>query len=120
MEKFCIKKYNAISGGYNIKNGGANGKPSVETIEKMRYAKLNISDETRANYSNGQKIRFSKMTQEERSNFSCKKQIIQYSIDGCFIKEWDSAADAGRYFGVNYRSIGKACRGKVKTSLGYK
>lgn len=90
MEKFCIKKYDSIKNGYNLKMGGFGGKHSKETIDKMRFAKLNISDDTRRNYSAGQIKRFGAMTADERSNhsgFYLKKPIIQYDIYGNYIAE---------------------------------
>lgn len=39
-ENYFIKKYNSISMGYNIKNGGSNGKHSEKTKQKMSEIKL--------------------------------------------------------------------------------
>lgn len=55
MEKFCIKKYDSVYNGYNIRFGGAGGKCTEETLEKMRFAQSNRSEETRRKMSEWQK-----------------------------------------------------------------
>lgn len=49
MEKFCIKKYDSINKGYNIRFGGSSGRISEETKEKMRISSTGkeVSVETR-------------------------------------------------------------------------
>lgn len=47
-----------------------------------------------------------------------KKRIIQYSLDGSFIKVWDSFNDVEKYLGF-IKSVQKCCRGELKTSHGY-
>lgn len=48
----------------------------------------------------------------------CIKPINQYSIDGKFIKKWESATLAGKN-GFSRISILQCCKGKTKTSSGY-
>lgn len=55
MEKFCIKKYDSVYSGYNIRFGGTGGKCTEETLEKMRFAQSNRSEETRRKMSEWQK-----------------------------------------------------------------
>lgn len=55
----------------------------------------------------------------ERMRFQRAKPILQYSKEGTFIKEWPSAGEVGRTWGVYYKSISKCCLGKRKTALGY-
>lgn len=47
-----------------------------------------------------------------------KKTIYQYDRDGNFIREWDSATDAAKYYGVNVNAISNALDSKWK-SCGY-
>lgn len=51
MEKFCIKKYDSVHSGYNIRFGGTGGKCTEETLEKMRFAQSNRSEETKRKMS---------------------------------------------------------------------
>ena len=48
-----------------------------------------------------------------------KKEIIQYSISGEFIKNWSSAKDAGEELDISRMRIGEVCRGKRKTAGGF-
>lgn len=47
------------------------------------------------------------------------KSIIQLSLGGQFIRKWESAREINRELGVDYRNISDACRGRIKTSIGY-
>jgi len=40
LECFWIKEYNSIDAGYNLKEGGASGKPSKETRKRMSLAHI--------------------------------------------------------------------------------
>nr|QBM02823.1 hypothetical protein [uncultured archaeon] len=48
-----------------------------------------------------------------------KKPILQYTITGIFIKEWDSTKTAAEAIGVSQPTIGYACRGKCNHGCGY-
>ena len=47
------------------------------------------------------------------------KPVIQYNLDGNFIKEWKSLADIHRELGFKKSSISKCCLGKQKTAYGF-
>ena len=47
------------------------------------------------------------------------KVVLQYSLDGTFIKEWKSIKDAQRNLGFNHSNISKCCRGKYACAYGY-
>ena len=51
----------------------------------------------------------------KRSN-SCKKPILQYDLDGNFIREWSSATDVGREVKPN---ICRCLKGKTKTAYNF-
>ena len=53
----------------------------------------------------------------ERSSSKHKKPILQYDLDGNFIREWPSATDVGREVRCN---IKECLRGRRKTAYGYK
>lgn len=67
------------------------------------------------------------MTNEENNNFgtrnkraakACAKPVLQYDLEGNFIKEWSSITEAGRN-GYNLGNISSCCRGKIKKHKGY-
>jgi hypothetical protein len=45
--------------------------------------------------------------------------IVQHTIEGEFIREWESATTAGRELGINNSRISECCRGKLKTAGGF-
>jgi group I intron endonuclease len=54
----------------------------------------------------------------EKSSLARSKKVIQYTLSGEFIKEWDSANKAKIHLGIKH--VGCCCKGKRKTSGGYK
>ena len=48
------------------------------------------------------------------------KAVNQYSINGEFIKRWDSIKDVQKEWNLKGTKISSCFRGKIKTSLGYK
>ncbi len=57
---------------------------------------------------------------EKRYPDSYSKIILQYSLDGEFIKEWPSATEASRALGRNIiGGIGLVCKGKKKSAGGF-
>lgn len=49
-------------------------------------------------------------------NGPCSKTIIQYSINGEFIKEWPSSMEIQRVLGYLNSNISRCCRGDRKTA----
>lgn len=47
------------------------------------------------------------------------KPILQYSLDGEFIKRWDCISDASRYIGCNPCMLINNASGRIKTAKGY-
>lgn len=48
------------------------------------------------------------------------RQVIQMSVNGDFIKEWDCVSYIQRDLGFNRPNICKCCRGKINTAYGFK
>ena len=61
-------------------------------------------------YNNGQKRRAIKRL----------KPILQYTLDGEFVREWESAKQAEREGGFNNVCICKCCRGHIKYHKGFR
>ena len=47
------------------------------------------------------------------------KPIIQYTLDGEFVKHWDSVTQVEREIGYCKGSISKVCKNQQKTAYGY-
>lgn len=58
-------------------------------------------------------------THNERVAKANSKSVLQYSLDGTFIKEWASTREVERQLGFNQGNIGKCCRGEYKTAYGF-
>ena len=52
-----------------------------------------------------------------RENSKTKKNVLQYSLDGDLIKQWESTMDVYRELNINCRNC---CRGETKTAGGFK
>ena len=47
-------------------------------------------------------------------------KVIQFDLQGNYIKEWDSASEAARQLNIDQSGIIKCCRNKLKTAGKYK
>ena len=56
-------------------------------------------------------------SQEHRNKISLARQksILQYDLEGNFIKEWPSILSASKELKINNTSISKACKGEIKS-----
>lgn len=60
-------------------------------------------------------------TRAQRQSEKIKKPVIQYTLDGEFIKEWDGACDAEEFYNRREaQNICRCCRGCIKSAYGYK
>ena len=50
---------------------------------------------------------------------SRRKPVLQFSLDGNFLKEWESMYDAAEYLNCSPRYIKKTCYGEQKSYFGY-
>ena len=133
LEKYYISLYNSTDSkiGYNSTKGGDgvfNINPTKKRKPKNYISKPNKNGENNPMYgkhhtqavkdyiSSINKGR--KQTKEQKLKKS--KPVIQYTLDGIMVKQWDSATDAANYYGVNKACIGRVCMGKKKSTCGYK
>jgi hypothetical protein len=94
-EELMIEVLGTLSpDGYNIKEGGANGKLSEETKQKIR-----------------------KSAQGETYN---SKKVYQYDLEGNLLGSFDSSGEAGRHIGKDGRNIRLCAAGGRPTAYGFK
>jgi hypothetical protein len=55
----------------------------------------------------------------ERNKRKAIKSIIQYDLEGNFIKEWNSIKEASNFYGFHVSTISKNLRLDNKTACGY-
>lgn len=53
------------------------------------------------------------------TNGKCSKPVIQYDLQGTYIKEWDSLNEIERILGFSHSLICNYCNGKRKTAYGF-
>ena len=146
-EQYYIKLFKTLyPNGYNLTEGGDGCVASEETRRKLsqnhydcsgenhpNYGKK-ASDETRKKMSDSHKGKPSpnkgkKMSEEQKKkmseskkgipNIKLSKKVLQYTLDGEFVREWSSIAECSQngYAGQN---ICKCCQGKRKSAYGFK
>lgn len=54
-----------------------------------------------------------------RRSITRGKKVLQYNLEGNFIKEWNSAREIERELGYCNVSINQCCRGEIRKSKGY-
>lgn len=72
------------------------------------------TDKYNANYG----LRNQKMTDKKIQKYG--KAVIQYDMEGNFIKEYESLSLIQKEFGFCSNAISNCCKGKTKKSYGYK
>lgn len=55
----------------------------------------------------------------ERVRKGKSKKIVQYSLSGIFIQEWESSTEASEQLGISQTGIVHCCKGVTKTSGNY-
>ncbi len=93
----------------NMSKAQKNRKWTLE--QKVHLAKIHISRKG---------TKYPKKWRNNMSKNRPKNITIQYSMQGDFIKEWPSLSSIQVELGFEIASISKCCRGKNKTSYGYK
>ena len=58
-------------------------------------------------------------THNQRVAEKRSKPVLQYTLDGKFVKKWKSQSDVERNLGYSQRNISACCRGKYKSLYGY-
>jgi len=88
-----------------------NGDKTDNNVNNLEWctARENINHSFRAGLSKGRR---------DAQNVLSKK-IRQYSLDGVFIKEWESAMQIQRELGFNNSAISACCLNKHKQAYGY-
>lgn len=107
-EKYYIQEYNSVEAGYNITYGG----DYVDYIITKP-----VSEDTRKKHSEAMKKRYSdgyKVELSETAINSIKDKlsipILQYDMEGNFIREWKSSKEAGEVLRVASSLITKVCK----------
>lgn len=139
-EKEYINIYNSNdrTKGYNIRIGGLNENLSIEHKDKISKALIGNTngsfgrgktkirskgmvhtEESKLQISNQLKGRRLNKIRIENSRLGHFKQVLQYDLQGNFIKEHQSLIDAAKDTGANKSVISLCLFGKKQTSVGF-
>ena len=146
-EQYYIEVFDTLwPNGYNLTKGGDGVIPSEETRKKMSQNHYDCSgenhpmfgkkhsEETKKKLSDSHKGKPSPnkgkpMSEEQKKKLSLankgkinikrSKPVLQFTLDGEFIREWISANEAGRN-GYDFRNVSACCLGKRKSAYGFK
>lgn len=149
MEIELIAEYNAtdIRFGYNVENGGnSTGKHSEETKKKIgegrkgkkhsEEAKRKMSEakkgmtsvfkgkhhteEAKRKNSEAHKGKKNPWLSERNRVFNARSiPVVQLSIDGIFVNQFNSSREAERETGINHLGINNVCNKKQQTAGGF-
>jgi len=128
-EIYWINFYNSVTEGLNLKYGGEGGKHSQEVKDKKSKSMTGkkASLETKQKMSQSKKGHSmyndewkEKMKQKTWVSGTSSKPILQFDLDGNFIKEYVSCAEAKKALNTTSVSINNVLTGISKTAHGYK
>jgi len=117
-EEFLIREMGTLSpGGYNLKEGGGNGKMSEETIQKMSEAQRGDKGHWYG------KTHTDETKQKIGKNNPNSKRVYQYDLEGTLLRSFGSTLEASRYFKKSQSTSISRCANGVKgfgTAYGFK
>ena len=140
-ERYYIELYDTINNGYNCESGGNENKiVSDESKQKMSEAKKgkycgensplygkHLTEEHKSKLSKAKKGENNPMYGKHRDDetkdkirLRRNKAVVQYTKEGEFIAEYESALVAKNITGINNSHIGDCCLGKRKSAGGFK
>ena len=103
-----------MSDAHRGENNHNYGKPRSEEVRR----KISIAKKRRyAAMTDGERERHNEIIRKSREHL--KKPVLQYTLDGEFIKEWDSLMQIERTLGYYNSNISACCKGKLKTCHGF-
>ena len=133
LEKYYIAQFDTTNSrkGYNSTKGGDGTKGVKWGTDKQKEAVKNrrtYEGTENPNYGKHhteetkEKIRQARLGSKQTLETIKKKSkpVIQYSLDGEFIKEWIGASQVMKELGIDKSLIGKVCKGIKKTAGGFK
>lgn len=82
-------------------------------------AKQNMIKSRKANPNYRQSLEQGQQTRNRLGVQGAEKPVLQFTLDGEFIREWKSMTEAERQTGLSRHGIAKCCSGEFKQSKGY-
>ena len=130
-EQYYIKLFKTLyPNGYNLTEGGDGGEiPCEEVRKKMSEIRKKLyssgvknpfygrhhSEESKKKMSKSHKGKT--MSDEQKKKLS--KKVLQFTLNGEFVREWLSTREIERQLGFDNGAVGKCCNGKLKSAYGF-
>lgn len=123
-EKHYIALYDTINNGYNSDGGGNENKiVSDETRKKQSESHKGMKHTNEHNLKISESLKGHTLIHTEETKdkmrLSHNKVVVQYTKEGEFVAEYESALVAKDITGVNNAHIGKCCNGQRKSAGGF-
>ena len=119
LEKHYIELYNTqVPNGYNLTDGGDGGFHHSEIV-RQAISEKNKGNKSRTGYKNSEEMN-AHMSNIMKGNTYGKnngRPVIQLTLDGEFVAEYPSSAEATRVTGIGH--VKHAVQGKLKSAGGY-
>ena len=104
----------------NCGNKGANkGKTWKRTIPTTQETKDKISNSLKGRDISEWKEKIYTKERNQKLSDRISKSILQYDLNGNFIKEWKSGSQIQKELGFNGSNIGNCCNGKFKKAYNF-
>lgn len=88
-------------------------------ITKQKLSESKIGDKNPMYGKHGELHHFYGKKHSEISLSKMKRPVLQFSLDGELIREWNSATDASLEIGISRGNIPSCCNGKRKSAGGF-
>ena len=133
LEIYYIAHYNTTNSkiGYNSTKGGDGTKgvkwgteKQIESLKNRRSYKGENNPNYKKHHTEEAKEKIRQARLDSKQSFETikkkSKPVIQYSLDGEFIKEWIGASQAMKELRIDKSSILRVCKGIKKSAGGFK
>ena len=97
-------------------------KHSEESKKNISYALKNSEKHKQSILINSQKhkgFKHSDSTKKRLSQIKSTKPIVQFDMDGNYIRDWSSAKEVQRCTGMSQGNVSRCCNGEYKQAYGY-
>lgn len=115
LETTYIIKFDSINKGYNISPGGKNHSRKFSKEERKHMSEIG---KAKCNGKVPDHLKDIHMQALKKCWEITAKQVLQYSLTGKFIKEWNCASEIVEEYG-NSVHVSDCCCGKISQSCGY-
>lgn len=103
----------------NMVGGGSKGKNWKWKNSSTQERNQNISKSLKGRDISKWKSKLVTPERNKKISDKVSKPIMQYDLEGNFIKEWKSGSQIQKELGFNGSNIGNCCNGKFKKSYGF-